>query len=154
MVKITKIKTDKIQKYETKIWKKFWNKKGYKDPFKSQYYEVKEKNKRIGYFNVIYDCYVAYISSIILSEDSRGKGFGHKIMEFIEKEAIKRKCHKMRLETQKDLLPDAYHLYTKFGFIEEGILKNDYHNKDWVVLSKFIHLDDKKNSKSEDYKLK
>ena len=32
----------------------------------------------------------------------------------------------------------AHYLYKKFGFTEEAILKNDYFNKDWVILSKFI----------------
>ena len=141
MVDISKIDKQKIEKYEEEIWEDFWKKKGYNAPYKSQYYEVSEKNIRLGYFNVIFDCGVAHIANIILEEKARGKGAGHKIIQFIIDEAKNKKCHKIRLETQKNILPNAYHLYTKFGFKEEFTLKNDYLREDWVTLS--LYLDEK-----------
>ena len=138
MVDFIEVKREKIELYEREIWKKFWIKKGYDPIYKELHYEIINEKERCGYINIIFDCGVAHITSIILDEKFRGKGIGHKVMEFIDDQANKNHCHKIRLETQKDLLPNAYHLYRKFGFQEESMLKNDFLGKDWVILSKFI----------------
>lgn len=138
MVKIVQTKLSLINRFTARIWNTFWRKKGLNSVYVKKFYIIKEKNKKIGYIKIIFDSGVAHVNDIIIIKNMRGKGIGHKIMGFIDKEAIKKKCHKIRLETQKDLLPNAYHLYTKFGFKEEAVLKKDYFKKDWVVLSKYL----------------
>ena len=137
-----------MSKYEKHIWKKFWLKKGLKTVFKEVKYKITEENKQIGYVSVMLDAGVLYVKEIIIEEEYRGSKKGHNIMDFLDNLAKENNCHKIRLETSPEFMPNAYHLYQKYGFREETRLKNDWFNKDWKIMSKFI--DYNKQSKSED----
>ena len=137
-----------MAEYEKEIWNKFWSKKGLKPNYKEVKYKITENSKHIGYISVIFHAAVLYVKEIILEEEYRGGKRGHNIMEFIINQAKDHKCHKIRLETSPEFMPNAFHLYKKYGFSEETRLKNDWFNKEWIIMSKY--LDDNDELKSED----
>jgi ribosomal protein S18 acetylase RimI-like enzyme len=137
-VRFRRTKYEKIERFTDRIWNKFFRSKGLRTDSKLIIYEICSGKVKIGYFEILLLGRVFYVRELIIDEKHRGKGFGKEILSKIESMAKRHDCHKIRLETSKELMPEAYALYKKFGFSEETTLKNDYFNKDWVILSKFI----------------
>ena len=137
-MKIKKVDQREIKDFIKEIWSEYNKERGYVIDEKKFYYVVTKNNENIGYLHIKITSTVAYLSEIILKSEYRGQKIGYKLMELFEKIAKENKCHKMRIKTCPEVMDSAYYLYKKFGFNEEAILKNDYWNKDWVILSKFI----------------
>ncbi|MBT3465504.1 hypothetical protein HN451_11025, partial [archaeon] len=57
---------------------------------------------------------------------------------FLIKYSKEQRCHKIRIKTCPETNQAAYHLYKKFKFIDEAVLKNDYNNKDWIILCMYL----------------
>jgi len=138
MICIKQVKKREIFSFKQRIWKLFNKKKGYFFKQKTYHFEISLEDKRIGYMKIEIIDNVAILDELIIKSEYRGKKYGHYAMEFFETFAKEHKCHKMRLKTNTELNTSAYHLYKKHGFKVEAVLKKDYFNKDWVILSKFI----------------
>ncbi len=138
-LEILEEKREKIENFIKNVWKDFSKESGDELTENDFYFSVTEKNKLIGYMHIKITCNVGYLKDMILKIEYRNKGIGHKMLEFFERFSKEHKCHKMRIKTCPERNPAAYHLYKKFGFKEEATLKNDYFNKDWVILSKYTN---------------
>ena len=138
MVDIKQVKKRDIHSFKQRIWRLFNKETGYFFKQKKYYFEISIDDKRIGYMEIDITDDVANMNELIIKSEDRGKKYGHACMEFFEKFAKEKKAHKMRLKTNSELNTAAYHLYKKHGFKVEATLKNDYFNKDWVIMSKFI----------------
>ena len=134
------IKDNNIKDIENKMWKDYWREKGLERNHKDVNLKIVDNGKIIGVVSSIIEGGVLHVDNIIITERYRGKKIGHKIMEYLDNVAIKNKCHKIRLETSKEFMQNAYHLYKKYSFKEETIIKNDWFNKEWIILSKFIDV--------------
>ncbi len=150
-IEIKKAGKRKTEIFLKRLWKEFGAETGYHLKKKNYYYFVFSGKKRIGVIYIMISQGVAYLRDLILKSESRNKKIGHKLMGFFDEFSKKHKCHKMRIKTCPEINKAAYHLYRKSGFGEEAILKNDYFNKDWVILSKFIVKSLKMKGESESY---
>ena len=145
---IRQIKKSEWKDPSDKLWEKFEKELNAFLDKKKHYYAIEYDQKIIGYIQIDLVTTVAYLNDLIIKRKYRNKKIGHQVLEFFINFAKKHKCHKIRVKTCPERNPAAYHLYQKYGLIEECRLKNDYFNKDWVILSRFI--DYKKERKSED----
>lgn len=69
------------------------------------------------------------ITNIAVHPNCRGKGLGNKLMEALINNMNTWNCNSLTLEVRNSNII-AKKLYSKYGFIEEGIRKNYYHNDD------------------------
>jgi len=137
-MKIIKVTKD-IGRLEKSLWESFWKNHGKKMGYQKLKYLIKENDREMGYIHMIITGGIMKVEDIIIAEKHRGNNGGNEIMKFIEVLAKRNKCHKIRLETSPDFMPEAFHLYQKYGFKREAKLKEDMHNKDWVIMSKSIN---------------
>ncbi|MFV9511570.1 GNAT family N-acetyltransferase [Tepidibacillus sp. LV47] len=80
---------------------------------------------------------VGYLSTLLVKEEYRGKGFvGQPLLKQFETIAKEKQCHKLGLKAYKN--SRAANFFAKHGYQEEGILKNDIHGIDWVFMAKFL----------------
>ena len=82
---------------------------------------------------------VGYLSTLLAKEEYRGKGVvGQSLLAKFESVAKENNCHKFGLKTYKD--SRAYNFFKKQGYMEEGILLNDIHGIDWIMMAKFVKV--------------
>jgi GNAT superfamily N-acetyltransferase len=62
-----------------------------------------------------------YVDDLITSEESRSKGFGLKMLEWLQKKAQENNCHRLDLDSGAHRL-DAHRFYEK-----NGLIKNEFH---------------------------
>lgn len=80
---------------------------------------------------------VIRLGDIIVKEKYRNNGVGSKLIEEIIKFAKKNKVNKIWLWTPEKLTP-AIEFYKKRGFVQEGIQKNQFCNKDALLFGLII----------------
>jgi ribosomal protein S18 acetylase RimI-like enzyme len=74
-----------------------------------------------------------YISNLIVSKDSRRRGYGEQLIKHAEDFAKEKKLLGMHLLTLSFQAPD---FYKKMGFVEYGCLENCPRNASLILLSK------------------
>ncbi len=80
---------------------------------------------------------VGYLSTLLVKEEYRGKGLiGKKLLSQFENIASEKKCHKLSLKSYKDSRSSDF--FANNDYCIEGILKNDIHGIDWVIMAKFL----------------
>ncbi|TCS83112.1 GNAT family N-acetyltransferase [Tepidibacillus fermentans] len=80
---------------------------------------------------------VGYLSTLLVKEEYRGKGMvGNSLLAQFESMAQEKNCHKLGLKAYKD--SRATKFFAKHGYQEEGVLKNDIHGINWVMMAKFV----------------
>lgn len=78
---------------------------------------------------------VGYLSTLLVKEEYRGKGLiGQALLEQFENIAYQKGCHKLGLKSYNSSRSSNF--FAKNGYMEEGILKNDIHGIDWVMMAK------------------
>ena len=137
-LEIIESRAEEVKKLSKELWSDYYYNLKINTIRENKYYKIELDGKEIGIIILKLRSGVLYIKDIILKNESRGNKIGHKTMEFCLDLAQKENCHKMRVKTCPEIMPTAYYLYKKHGFTEETILKNDYFNKDWVILSKYL----------------
>ncbi len=110
-----------------------------------EYYLVKDsKNKNIGYFAVINKNPELFLSKLYLKAETRGKGFGKKIISFIENTAQNKGLKEISLTVNKNN-KNSIEAYKKFGFkiispilkdIGSGFFMDDYLMKKEIMPQK------------------
>lgn len=129
---------EEVEGYGLSLWKEFGEESGMPDKEEILYFSIEDekRGKRLGFMKVKIRLGIASLDELILEKGSRNRGIGAKALSFFEGIAEKEACHKLRVKTCPELMPAAYYLYKKHGYREEAWLRNDYFNKDWVILSK------------------
>lgn len=104
----------------------------------------KKENRLIGYvklFNINWIHRYCYFGIVLGEESSRGKGYGKETLQLITQYAFEiLNLRKITLEVI-NINNAAINLYKKFGFVEEGVLKeqfffdNEWH--DVIIMSLF-----------------
>lgn len=107
----------------------------------SRYYLINHDEQNAGYFSFTEHDDHLFLSKLYVLDSYRGIGLGKKSMEFIENEAYKSSCGKIRLTVNK-YNHNSIKAYKKMGFenidsvvqdIGNGFVMDDY------VLEKCIH---------------
>jgi len=78
-----------------------------------------------------------YVKTLATHPSFQNMGAGAKLMERIEKEAVKVRCLKISLFTTP-VMKSAIHLYEKLGYEREGVLKKQFHGIDFIVFGKIL----------------
>jgi len=78
-----------------------------------------------------------YVKTFATHPSFQDLGVGAKLMERIEKEAVKAECHKISLFTTP-VMKSAIHLYEKLGYEKEGVLKKQFHGIDFIAFGKIL----------------
>ncbi len=101
-------------------------------------YFVLEKDKEIiGYLGFCYKGASFYITNIAITEKFRWKGYGRKLLKFIEKTAAIYKIKKISLEVRRSNCI-AQDMYRKYGYKVIRFLRNYYpeEKEDALVMEK------------------
>lgn len=88
------------------------------------YYLIEENKQSIGYFAVIPEDEVLFLSKLYVHKDMRNKGIARKAVDFIKNIALERKLGKITLTVNKNnIVPIA--AYEKLGFVNTGPIVQD-----------------------------
>lgn len=103
----------------------------------AKYVVIKLNNLVVGYGGMWLILDEGHITNIAVHPEFRGIGAGKKIIEALIDECKKNNINSLTLEVRASNYV-AKNLYTKFGFIEEGIRKNYYNdnNEDAIIMWK------------------
>ena len=82
-------------------------------------------NKIVGYGGMLIVMDEGDITNIVVDESYRNLGIGRKIVEFLIEEGNKKSCESYTLEVRVSNEP-AIRLYSKLGFVNEGIRPRFY----------------------------
>lgn len=96
--------------------------KGHIRPEKDDYYSIiikNEKKKTVGVVVVSFRWGAMHIETLWIEETLRSKGWGTKLMNMVEQEAVKRKCHLIYTDTYSWQAPQ---FYEKLGYVLYGKL--------------------------------
>lgn len=89
------------------------------------YFIIKEEGEGyIGYIGLIPKGDEMFLSKIYVMSEKRGKGYGRKLIGFIEQLAKKKGCSKITLTVNKNNF-DAIEFYQRCGFTNSGSLVQD-----------------------------
>lgn len=91
------------------------------------YYQVVVQTELLGYFSIqLREKESLFISKFYLSKQSRGKGLGKQMLNFIENLAETNQCKTIDLTVNK--YNPAYDVYLKLGFTNRGAAEFDIGN--------------------------
>lgn len=76
---------------------------------------------------------VGVVNWLYILPKYRKEGVARRMLSRVEKELLKRNCHKLSVTTEI-----ASEFYRKLGYIEEGVLKNHWWGKDFYTFSKVL----------------
>jgi ribosomal protein S18 acetylase RimI-like enzyme len=106
-----------------------WNEKKFR-------FKAVEDGKLVGTIDGKHESGVVYISSLITSENTRGKGIGTMLIKKAEAFGKKLGAHRTWLITGKDWAENAF--YKKLGFELIGNLPDFHFHKDFVIYTRLI----------------
>ncbi len=90
--------------------------------------------------NCVDDNQVCVLHTLVISPESKGKGFGKGFLSFYEEYAINHGCIELRIDTNaRNII--ARKMYQKHGYTEIGIIPTDFNGIagiDLVLLEKYI----------------
>lgn len=103
----------------------------------ARYVVIKKEDSVVGYGGMWLILDEGHITNIAVAPDFRGMGIGNLIVGSLIDICKNEKIISMTLEVRKSNLPALY-LYTKFGFITEGIRKAYYadNHEDAIIMWK------------------
>lgn len=98
--------------------------------------EAVEQKAIVGTLGFKIEVGVAYIGTLVVAHEKRGKGIGKSLLKKAEAIAKEKNVHKIYLVTGKGW--DAEKFYTALGYSVTGELPNHYFHKDFIELTKFL----------------
>jgi ribosomal protein S18 acetylase RimI-like enzyme len=91
------------------------------------YYLIGDKENYFGYFSFIIKNNHIFLSKIYIKSEYRGRGFGKKIMDFVEKTALENNLAEIVLTVNKNNL-SSIKSYEKYGFVIDKEIVTDIGN--------------------------
>jgi ribosomal-protein-alanine N-acetyltransferase len=103
----------------------------------ARYFILEKANEVIGYFGLWHKVSRFHITNIAIIEKLRRKGYGRKLLKFIEKIAATHRIKKISLEVRKSNRI-AQDMYRKYGYKVIRVLENYYQEEkeDALVMEK------------------
>lgn len=131
---------DDIMEISTLSFPVYWSKASFQSELENKlahYFVAKDGEKVIGYGGMWIIIDEGHITNIAVHPDYRKKGIGDLILNTMINECTKRKVIAMTLEVRASNIA-AQGLYSKHGFIEEGIRKKYYEDngEDAIIMWK------------------
>ncbi len=96
----------------------------------------KESEVITGQIHIVIRYGIAYIDSLLIGTEYRGKGLGKQLVEMAELKAKKDGAHKIWLETGSTW--SARGFYEKLGYAVRAILPNDVGHQECVLMDKML----------------
>lgn len=96
----------------------------------------KESGEVTGQIHIIIRYGIAYIDSLLIGVEHRGKGLGKKLVDMAEVKAKENGAHKIWLETGSTWSAKGF--YEKLGYVIRTILPNDVGHQDCVLMDKML----------------
>lgn len=97
---------------------------------------VKDAGAMYGFISFIVKAGIAYIDSVLVDRQHRGKGIGRRLVATAEKKARMLGAHKIWLETGASW--PARRFYESLGYSTRAVLPNDVGHKDCVLMDKML----------------
>ncbi len=103
----------------------------------ARYFVLEKDNKLVGYLGLWHKGRSFHITNIAIAENLRRKGYGEKLLKFIEKIATIYKIKKISLEVRRSNCI-AQEMYRKYGYKLIKFLRNYYQKEkeDALVMEK------------------
>lgn len=118
----------------------FWNYNIFKSELKnpnSIYFIAKLDNEIIGFIGVFIVLDTADITNIVIKKKHRGKGFSSMLLNYAINYCKNHDCIQLNLEVNS-INKVAIKLYENNGFIQTGLRKNYYKDKDAILYTKYL----------------
>ncbi len=118
---------DAVMQIEKKSYPIGWSKSVMRDCIQSDYHTiVLKKDKNIIGFGIVMTALdEAHLLNMCIDSDCQGKGYGRKLLKYLENICIYNRTKVFLLEVRESS-PVAQALYQSFGFIQIGLRKNYY----------------------------
>lgn len=133
----------RILDIEVEAYPEPWTEGMFRDEIRSNYshfFVAMLDDMLVGYcgFWLVVD--EAHITSVTVRDTFRGRGFGHRLVEHLLREAVEAGAHMATLEVRVSNVR-ARNLYLQYGFRPVGLRKNYYpkSNEDAIVMLKELH---------------
>lgn len=97
---------------------------------------VKDEEKIAGYIDVTVCLGVAYVKSLLIGKEYRGKGIGKELMDATEEKVKNLGAHKIWLETGSNWQAKTF--YEKLGYSVRTVLPNDVNGQEAVLMDKML----------------
>ena len=120
-----------------------WSRTSFVDAFNSDtvnIFALLDNNSHvIGFACLLLIDFEAELLNIAVKPDSRNKGYGHALMEHVDKYCTERNVETAYLEIRQSNI-SAKRLYNKFGFTEIGVRKKYYSSpvEDAILMQKIF----------------
>ncbi len=134
--KMTESHIDEIVEIETKSFSVPWSKTAFLGELKNQnahYFVSKVNDKVVGYGGFWYIVNEGHITNIAVAEEYRGKKIGKKILNAMINATEEMWIIGLTLEVRVSN-EVAINFYKGLGFVEEGVRKNYYENKEDAII--------------------
>lgn len=127
---------DKVFLIEVESFKDPWSKSMFDDLFKNpliRNYLIEEDNEILGYMSVIATKFVFEVINIAVKKDKRNCGLGSMLLKKAISVAKEVSAEEVLLEVRASNV-SALNLYTKFGFLKDGVRKGYYPDGEDAIL--------------------
>ncbi len=134
--KLTESHIDEIVEIENHSFSIPWSKTSFLGELKNpnaHYFVAKVKDKVVGYGGFWYIINEGHITNIAVHEDYRGKKIGTKILNAMINSTEELFIIGLTLEVRASN-ETAINFYKGLGFVEEGVRKNYYENKEDAII--------------------
>lgn len=121
---------EQIAQLESKCIADGWSLKAFEEAFENKnavIFSAVADNKVIGFLNGSFVLDEAELLNIAVSEEYRNCGVAGLLLKAFEKELLMRNVVTIYLEVRESNTA-ARNLYEKYGFVQNGLRKNYYHN--------------------------
>lgn len=134
-IKVKKVKEGEVKNFADKQWAIIAKKCGFAPFWKTYFFAIYEDKNLRGYARVDIEGGLAEISRIVVDDKFTDRGFGSKLMDYIESFARKNKCRKLVLQATPRY-GKSMDFYKEHGFKIDATLKNYYFDSDWHYMGK------------------
>lgn len=128
---------DEVVEISSLSLKESWNRESFKKELSNplaKYLVAKHHDKIVGFAGVWTIVDEGHITNIAVHPDYRKQKIGSELVKSLIDHCYNWGCYSLTLEVRESNIA-AQGLYKKFGFIEEGLRKNYYHdNKESAVI--------------------
>lgn len=143
MITLRKMTNDDVTvlaEMEQRCFSDAWSEKMVSDLTDSSWDEVwvLEAETILGYINYRFIAGEGELMRIAVLPEYRGHGYSRKLMDVMMEEAAKNQISDLTLEVRAGNEP-AIGLYKAYGFAEEAVRKNYYHNPTEDALIMWVH---------------
>jgi ribosomal protein S18 acetylase RimI-like enzyme len=134
-ISIKKVKEKEIASFAKREWGTVYKRFGFVPAPRDFFFGIFEDKKLRGYGKMYLMGKVAEVTHLMIQDKFTGKGFGGRLMVYMEEWAKKRKCTRLVLETPA-IFKDTVNFYKKYGFKIISVLPKYFYGRSWYYMGK------------------